>query len=99
MVGSTLVSKISPIAGFAGPGWPTLVVHGCASPSRASLFAGCDLNGSLFTHPGSADAALVLGNAGKSYSCDWSTDWCAAATRSSRNCLHLSTFFAHLGMM
>src|SRR6266581_1706092 len=39
----------------------------------------------------------VLAKAGKSYSSELYTASCAAPTRSSRNCLILSTFVAHLG--
>src|SRR6266487_4575665 len=99
MVGRMLVLKISPSAAFAAPGYPTFVVHCAESASSASLFAGFDLKGSLASQPGSAEAAPVWGKEGKSYSSELYTALCAAPTRSSRNCLTWSTFFAHLGTM
>src|SRR5262249_17850563 len=99
MVGRILVLKISPSAALAAPGYPTFVVHFAESASSASLFEGFDLKGSLCSQPGNAEAAPVLGKEGKSYSSELYTALCAAPTRSSRNCLILSTFFAHLGTM
>src|SRR5215471_3512586 len=97
MVGRMLVVKISPSAALAAPGYPTFVVHCWEEASSASLFAGFDPNGSLFSQPGNAAAAPVWGKAGKSYSSELYTELCAAPTRSSRNCLTLSALAGHLG--
>src|SRR5215467_10563736 len=99
MVGRMLVLKISPSAAFAAPGYPTFVVHCSAVASSASLFAGFEPKGSICSQPGNAEAAPVWGKAGKSYSSELYTELCAAPTRSSRNCLTLSTLAAHLGTM